>query len=440
MTPIGKISRGILLGAALLAGGADLGRSMAAQGTTTQAPKYTLEEYNAFTAANTQAVPEQKIKMLDDFVAKYPKSALLVYVYNAYLTTYTGLKDYPKAIDAVDKLLGLGDPLDPLSQFQAKLARAQDFLAGASMKELNTPQQLNAARESARQALKDIDTLKKPDATSDADWDKVKKQSSGIFTQVIATTSVALKDIPSTVAAYKSMLALDPTDAGTYSRLGVAYLSMAPPQTMDGLWALARSISLKVQNEPQIRAYLRAQVLKYQGNVVQCDNLLDDEVNQIVALAAGSADRPASFTLISGDDITKAQSDTTNFIPYLREGGDHGKLMWLATCGLDYPEIVTKLIALDAPDGGQMVMHTFTGTTPDETKDGTVADMEVKMDGTQPDIKRIQINDELRFGATLKGYDQNPFMLHWEKGKVNPEDIPAETGKKPAPKKKGAGK
>ena len=85
MTPIGKISRGILLGAALLAGGADLGRSMAAQGTTTQAPKYTLEEYNAFTAANTQAVPEQKIKMLDDFVAKYPKSALLVYVYNAYL-------------------------------------------------------------------------------------------------------------------------------------------------------------------------------------------------------------------------------------------------------------------------------------------------------------------------------------------------------------------
>lgn len=439
MTPIGKAARRILMGAALLAGAASLARPAMAQGTVTQGPGYTLDEYNDYIKAHSQTVPEQKIKMLDDFVAKWPKSTLMPYIEQDYYATYYQLKDYTKTVEAIDKLLAFGDKIALQDQFGARVYRAQAFLAGYP-KELNSPAQLNAARDSAKQCLKDLDAVPKPDKVSDDDFAKQKRNVTGILTQVLATTSAALKDMPGTIAAYKAMLALDPNDAATFSRLGIVYLSMTPPQTMDGLWALARSISLKVQNEAQVRTYLRGQVLKYQGGLVQCDNLLDDEVNQIIALAAGSADRPASFTLISGDDITKAQTDTTNFIPYLREGGDHGKLMWLATCGLDYPEIVTKLIALDAPEGGDMVLHTFTGTTPDETKDGTVADMEVKLDGSQPEAKRLVVNDELRFGATLKGYDQNPFMLHWEKGKINPEDIPAETGKKPAPKKKGAGK
>jgi len=427
------------MGAALLAGAASLARPAMAQGTVTQGPGYTLDEYNDYIKAHSQTVPEQKIKMLDDFVAKWPKSTLMPYIEQDYYATYYQLKDYTKTVEAIDKLLAFGDKIAVQDQFTARVYRAQAFLAG-NPKELNSPAQLNAARDSAKQCLKDLDAVPKPDKVSDDDFAKQKKNVTGILTQVLATTSAALKDMPGTVAAYKAMLALDPNDAATFSRLGIVYLSMTPPQTMDGLWALGRSISLKVQYEAAVKAYLRGQVLKYQGGLVQCDNLLDDEVNQIIALAAGSADRPASFTLISGDDITKAQTDTTNFLPYLREGGDHGKLMWLATCGLDYPEIVTKLIVLDAPEGGDMVLHTFTGTTPDETKDGTVADMEVKLDGSQPEAKRLVVNDELRFGATLKGYDQNPFMLHWEKGKINPEDIPAETGKKPAPKKKGAGK
>ena len=50
--------------------------------------------------------------------------------------------------------------------------------------------------------------------------------------------------------------------------------------------------------------------------------------------------------------------------------------------------------------------------------------MEVKV-ADQPDAKRVKPDDGFRFEGTLVGYDQNPFMLHWEKGKVNPEDIPA---------------
>ena len=201
---------------------------------------------------------------------------------------------------------------------------------------------------------------------------------------------------------------------------------------------IARSVSLKGPNEAAIHDYLKKLVINYQQ--AACDNLVNDEVTQMITLAGGSPDRPATFTLYSADDLNKARTDTANFIPYLREGGEHGKLMWLAVCGLDYPEIVTKLIAIDTPDVGPAVLHTFTGVTGDETKDGTVPDMEVKLDGSQPEVKRIVLNDELRFGATLVGYDQTPFMLHWEKGKVNPEDIPPEGKKPPVKKKPGTGK
>jgi hypothetical protein len=190
---------------------------------------------------------------------------------------------------------------------------------------------------------------------------------------------------------------------------------------------------------------LRNLVVKYQGGAVQCDNLTDEEVNQMIALAAGSADRPASFTLPTGEELQKAQQDTANFIPYLKEGGDHGKLMWLAVCGLEYADFVSKIIAVDAPAAdappdAPVVLHLYTGATKEDTDAGTTADMEVKIIG-QPDAKRVQPGDELRFTATLATYDTSPFMLHWDKGKLGhpDEDIPPEKGKTP-PKKKGGTK
>ena len=42
---------------------------------------YTMAEYNSYQAAAAEKNPAQQIKALDDFVSKYPNSALLIYVY-----------------------------------------------------------------------------------------------------------------------------------------------------------------------------------------------------------------------------------------------------------------------------------------------------------------------------------------------------------------------
>src|SRR5712692_737175 len=75
----------------------------AAQDTGKQA--YTVPEYNAYQAAAAEKNPAQQIKLLDDFVSKYPNSALLVYVYPLYYQANGALKNFPKVIEYADKLL-----------------------------------------------------------------------------------------------------------------------------------------------------------------------------------------------------------------------------------------------------------------------------------------------------------------------------------------------
>src|SRR6266852_3288440 len=86
--------------------------------------QYTMAEYNAYQAAQAERNPTQQIKLLDDFVSKYPNSALLVYVYPLYYNAYSQLKNWPKVMEYADKLLALGEKSDPPTRYSAYYARA----------------------------------------------------------------------------------------------------------------------------------------------------------------------------------------------------------------------------------------------------------------------------------------------------------------------------
>ncbi|HXU19631.1 MAG TPA: hypothetical protein VN788_03495, partial [Verrucomicrobiae bacterium] len=79
----------------------------AQQGQQGQQPSYTLPEYNAEQAAAAEKDPQARIKKLDAFVAQFPNSTLMEYIYQFYYQTYYQLKQYPKAIEYADKLIAL---------------------------------------------------------------------------------------------------------------------------------------------------------------------------------------------------------------------------------------------------------------------------------------------------------------------------------------------
>src|SRR5579864_603804 len=113
-----------LLGMTFLVGtGIAAARPADPQDQSQQKPAYTLAEYNAFQAAHNAQNPQMKVKALDDFVAKYPMSALLPYVYRDYYLAYYQQKNYPQTLAYVDKLLALGDKVDFGSRLEGQVAR-----------------------------------------------------------------------------------------------------------------------------------------------------------------------------------------------------------------------------------------------------------------------------------------------------------------------------
>lgn len=401
------------------------------QGAGAKQP-YTMAEYNSYIAAKGVTDPAQQIKALDDFVAKYPNSALLVYVYPLYIQAYSQLKNYPKVIDAADKVISLGDKEEPGVRYQAYYARAFAY-NNLPPNDPTVKDQAAKARQSALDGLKVLNELKKPDNMSQADFDKQKQQPAILFNYTAANAAMTLKDCAGAVDSYKAVLTLTPDDAVTNYRIGQAYMCENPPDQMDAFWYFARAVTAKTANPAQanqVKSYLRKLIANYQQ--AACDNLVDAELNELLQLAGSSSDRPASYKLPSAADLDAARKDMTiaSVIADLKSGGDKAKVTWLASCGLEFPDVPGKIIDVASSTDSVELKLAFV-TSDAEFQAATVPNMDVKVAG-QPDASRLEKDNPVRFTGTLVSYDPDPnFMLHWDKAKVNEEDIPKEKEKKP---------
>ena len=399
--------------------------------SATKAPAYTLVEYNAEQACAAEKAPATQVKCLDDFVAKYPNSALLVYVYPLYVNAYNQLKNPQKVSDYADKLVAMGDKAEPVVRYQMLYARA---LAYASLPQTDQTAGAAKAREAAMLGLKTLDEVKKPDNVSDEDFKKQKQQPTILFNYTAANAAMTAKDYPSAVQSFKAVLALDPDDLSTNYNLGRAYLAMTPPQPMDAFWYFAKSVTSKKATQAQadkVKKYLKGLIANYQGGNV-CDSLTDGELNELLQLAGSSADRPSTYSLPSAADISAAQKEMTiaSVFNDLKAGGDKSKLTWLAACGLEFPEVPGKVI--EVGPGDPLVLKIAFVTSDAEFDAATTPNMDVKVVG-QPEAARVEKNSAVHFTGTLVAYDPAPFFLHWDKAKVKEEDIPKEKGPKKPP-------
>src|ERR1700730_18058707 len=403
-----------------------------AAGQDASAPKYTMAEYNAYQACAAEKVPATLLKCLDDFVSKYPNSTLLNYVYPLYYQAYSAQKNYAKMMDSADKLAALGEKVDPLTRFNAYYSHVAAYSAMITdPAQANTGAkdvaQAKAAQEAAAAALKLLADVKKPDNVADDAWAKQLTQFKMFLNGVAAQAATVTKDCTSAVDEYKAVLALNPDDAISSYRLGLAYMCLNPPQQMDAFWSIARAVTAKSATQAQsakVKDYLRKLIANYQGGTV-CESLIDAELNELLQLAGSAADRPESYKIPSAAELTAAQKDMTiaSVIADLKAGGDKGKLTWLASCGLEFPEVPGKVIEV-VPGTDTVVLKIAFVTNDAEFDAATTPNMDVKVVG-QPDAARVEKNTAIHFTGTLTSYDPEPaFFLHWDKAKVKEEDIP----------------
>ena len=404
------------------------------QQQASQQPNYTLAEYNAYQAAANEKDPRQRVKLLDDFVGKWPNSTLLPYVNQSYLDTYNQLKNFPKVVEYADKLLAMGDKLPLQNRLQAAYARSQVLESAYNPKDPNSKDMLTKGRDVAAMAMKLLDQLPKPEnMTPDQFTNQVKKPVLLVLNNAAGFASLQLKDYKSAVEFYTAALANAPSEAASYYyyRLGVADLLEEPPQSLDGFWALARAAALKGPVEAQARDYLRKRMLAYQQ--LGCENLIDAQMNELITLAAGAADRPATYSIPSTADLDKIRQQSTilTVLSDLKAGGDKAKMTWLAVCGSDFQDVPGKIVEMTSDDSG-VTFKLYTGATQEEMDAAADPNSVIKITD-QPDVKRFEKGDYFRYSGTLVSYDPQPLLIHWDKAKINPEDVPPE---KPEPGKK----
>ncbi|HVO56426.1 MAG TPA: hypothetical protein VMT51_01895 [Dongiaceae bacterium] len=441
---------GLALAASLCFALGDAGvvRAQAAAGAAGQdaaKPQYTLPEYNAEQDCGKITDPTAKLRCLDDFVSKYPNSTLLIYVYPMYYQSYYQLKNYPKAIDYADKFVALGDKVSANDKYQALYVRSYAYVALPAADQVA---QAKGAIAASAAALKLLPDLKKPDTLDEKAFDEEKKKGAILFNATAAQAAMSAKDFPTAINYYKAALALNPPDEAIESyRLGQAYLGSTPPQPMDAFWYFARAVTSKTatqQQSTQVKTYLRKLILNYQQ--AACDTLTDAELNELLQLAGTSAERPATYKIPSAAELDAARKDMTiaSVIADLKAGGDKAKVTWLAACGLEFPDVPGKLMEVVAPAAptDPVVLKEAFVTNQAEFDAATTPNMEVKVTD-QPEAAKLDkdATPTPRFTGTLVAFDPDPaFMLHWDKAKVNAEDLPKETPKKATPAKRPAAK
>jgi tetratricopeptide (TPR) repeat protein len=417
------------------------GRALSPQGQqqSGQQPTYTLAEYNAFQACRAETNAQTRVKCLDDFVAKFPNSTLMQYVYQLYIDTYKQQNNFVKTVEYADRLLALGDKIQPQGRLQALVARCTAFESSYNAKAPDVQEQIAKERDAAQQGLKLLNDLPKPANVSDEQFAEQKKPANSFFYNALGFANLQAKDFKAAADAFKNAVAANPKDAIAYYRLGIAYLQQNPPQSLDGFWAVAKAIGLKAPGEAQVRTYLRAQVQRYQ--VSGCDDLLDAQVNELLTLAQNSAERPATYSLASSADLDKIRQGSTilTVLNDLKAGGDKAKMTWLAVCGSEFQDVPGRIIEMTSDDKGT-AFKLYTGASQEEMDAATDPNSLINITD-QPEVKRFEKGDYFRYTGTLVSYDPQPLLVHWDKAKINREDIPpekSEPGKRrKLPKKPG---
>jgi len=407
---------------------------------------YTIPEYNAFQAARAETNAQNRLKLLDDFVSKFPSSTLMTYVDQLYVSTYTELKNYPKVVEYSDKMLAMGDKLDTGTRLQVLQTRVQVFPFAFNPKAPDAHDQLVKERDAAKEGADLLAKYPKPadSKLTDDQFAEQKKPGIAFFDAAAGFADLQLKDYPAAIDAFKGATADNPKDAISYYREGLAYLGATPPQSVDGFWALARAINLGVPDADKIKDYLRKAILVYEQP--GCDSSVDAQLGELLTLAGTSGDRPTTYTIPAAADLQKIAASSTilTVLTDLGGGGDKAKQTWLAICGAQFPGVVGKIIEVKQ-GGGFVNFEVFTGADEDEVQKATTANMDVKVwtaappagtpnavqETPQPDVTRLAKDDGVRFSGAIVSYDPSPFLLHWDQVKVDPTTIPekAETGK-----------
>ncbi len=244
-------------------------------------------EYNAYLNAIQQTNPQAKAVALEGFLQQYPSSVVKEDALELLMATYQQLGNVPKVIETAQRVLQANPNNLRALALMAYMKRQQAEQGGPQAQ-----QNLTEAQQYAQRGLQALPAAPKPEGMSDADFAKLKRETSAIFYGVAGLAALQAKNFPQAQQMLAESVKINPNNLADVYPLALAYLQAPQPDYLNGLWFIARAVDLAKANpaaQQQIAKYGRSAYIKYHGN--------DQGWDQVMQQAAANPVPPAGFTI-----------------------------------------------------------------------------------------------------------------------------------------------
>lgn len=374
-------------------------------------------EYNAYLGAYQQKDPSAKISALEAFLTQYPNSVMKTTALELLMATYQQAGNQPKVVDTAKRVLAA-------DACNLRALALLTFLSRQGVASGQNPQQ-NLA-DLAQYSGKGLECLQspKPAGISDDDYDKLKKQVSPIFNGGAGFAGLQNKDYQRAQTNLKAAVDVEPNDLQNVYPLAMAYLTANPPDTLNGLFYIARAASLASPGpaQNQIQAYGEKVYKNYHGSD---DGWVDYALPTAKTATAPPEDWGTKITKYvpptpaqQAHDLVKDK--TPDQIKQLSFGE------WELVLSAGTPEDQDKVWNVIKNVPLQMEGNVIEVTSPTELHiAGSQDDIEQKrpditltMSGPIPKLRMPKPDDTFDFEGTPASYTATPFMMMMSDGKL----------------------
>ncbi|MGB6801510.1 MAG: hypothetical protein WBE31_04540, partial [Candidatus Sulfotelmatobacter sp.] len=250
-------------------------------------------EYNAYVGAIGQKDAAQ-ISGLEAFLTQYPNSIMKVAALQTLMQDYQQAGNTAKTIETATKLVA-ADP----SNERAMFLLAYFDRVKAQGGDANATQDLADAKKYGQMGLDGLPKFTKPDSMSDADFQKMKDQMTGVFSAALGLSALTDKDYDTARKDLRTAVDSSPDfqkDFTVVWPLALAYAGPTPPDPkltpdpINAIWYAARASTIAPpQAQAGIEKYARSLYMKYHAG--------DDGWTDVLAQAKANPTQPAGFTI-----------------------------------------------------------------------------------------------------------------------------------------------
>ncbi|HEY7403395.1 MAG TPA: hypothetical protein VIB39_07730 [Candidatus Angelobacter sp.] len=381
-------------------------------------------EYNAYMGAIGQQDPAAKISGLEAFLTQYPNSVMKEDALELLMGTYQQAGNGAKMIETAQKVL----------QANPNNLRALALLTYTKRLGARTPQDITDAGQYGEKGLQALNAAPKPDGMSDADFQKLKTQTSVIFNGAVGMAAYQAKDQAKAQQYLRAAVDADPADVNNIYPLALSYLTAGPTEKdVDGLFFIARAANLiqDPKGKADVTKFGHSKYVKYHGS--------EDGWNELLAKAASTTLPESGFTITQYVPPTPAQQAAD--LIKTKKVEEMSFAEWELVLSEGTPEDADKVWSSLKGKPLQMVAQVIT-TSPTKLTlagsqddiDKNTADIDLTMAAALTAKLMPKEGAELQFEGTPVSYTAKPFLMTMEKGALIVKAAPA-THKPPVRKK-----